>query len=149
MKRKYHTPACAEGIKTSGKETKPSKQKLQRRWETFASNIQRKTTLWAVLLFAARFEPRCWGGGIACTLNWGIAGWAAATVNLLDVQQLVSQQHKRRRCRCDWTARGAKTVLFPPDFHYIHNRLLQKQHLWITFKTFYYCSFFLEHLMLL
>lgn len=86
---------------------------------------------------------RCWGGGIAWRLNWGIAAWAAATVNLLDVQQLVSQQHKRRRCRCDWTARGAKTVLFPPDFHYIQNRLLQKQHLWITFKTFHYCSFLL------
>lgn len=41
------------------------------------------------------FHLRRWGEGNICGLNRGTAGMAAATVNLLDVQQLFSQRQNR------------------------------------------------------
>lgn len=116
-----YTPACAEFMKPPGKkqnQTNKNSSTVSRRYICLPY-IQRKTTLWAILLIAARFKLQHWGGGNACGLNRGTAGLAAATVNLLEVQQLVSQQQNRRRCRCDSDLhrRGAKTGLFPPDLH--------------------------------
>lgn len=56
---------------------------------------EKTNPLWAPLLFAASLKPQCWAGLKARGLNNGTVGLAAATVNLLGVQLLVSQHQNR------------------------------------------------------